>query len=180
MEGGATHVTTKVVGTPGYLDPEYVFPMIGLWKSHFKKYFSNTFFFLPFRYYTSYKLTEKSDVYSFGIVILELITGRPVLVKTSEKSHIIQWVDSNINQADIYSIIDSKIKDDCNTNSVWKAVDIGMSCTARNPINRPTMSQVVTELKECLNLELNQRGHQIDSATTISSNFHSEMGPMAR
>ncbi|XP_022949482.1 LRR receptor-like serine/threonine-protein kinase IOS1 isoform X2 [Cucurbita moschata] len=153
MEGGATHVTTKVVGTPGYLDPEY---------------------------YTSYKLTEKSDVYSFGIVILELITGRPVLVKTSEKSHIIQWVDSNINQGDIYSIIDPKIKDDCNTNSVWKAVDIGMSCTARNPINRPTMSQVVTELKECLNLELNQRGHQIDSATTISSNFHSEMGPMAR
>ncbi|XP_022997843.1 LRR receptor-like serine/threonine-protein kinase IOS1 isoform X1 [Cucurbita maxima] len=153
MEGGATHVTTKVVGTPGYLDPEY---------------------------YTSYKLTEKSDVYSFGIVILELITGRPVLVKTSEKSHIIQWVDSNINQGDIYSIIDPKIKDDCNTNSVWKAVDIGMSCTARNPINRPTMSHVVTELKECLNLELNQRGHQIDSATTISSNFHSEMGPMAR
>ncbi|XP_022997845.1 LRR receptor-like serine/threonine-protein kinase IOS1 [Cucurbita maxima] len=152
-EGGATHVTTRVVGTPGYLDPEY---------------------------YSSYKLTEKSDVYSFGIVILELITGRPVLVKTSEKSHIIQWVDSNINQGDIYSIIDPNIKDDCNTNSVWKAVDIGMSCTARNPINRLTMSQVVSELKECLNLELNQSGKQIDSITTISSTFHFEMGPMAR
>ncbi|XP_023524888.1 probable LRR receptor-like serine/threonine-protein kinase At1g51810 [Cucurbita pepo subsp. pepo] len=153
MEGGATHVTTKVVGTPGYLDPEY---------------------------YTSYKLTEKSDVYSFGIVILELITGRPVLVKISEKSHIIQWVDSNITQGDIYSIIDFNIKEDCCTNSVWKAVDIGMSCTARNPINRPTMSQVVNELKECLSLELNQRDHQTDSATTISSTIHSEMGPVAR
>ena len=103
-----------------------------------------------------------------------------MLVKTSEKSHIIQWVDSNINQGDIYSIIDPNIKDDCNTNSVWKAVDIGMSCTARNPINRLTMSQVISELKECLNLELNQRDQQIDSITAISSTFHYEMGPMAR
>ncbi|XP_038890017.1 LRR receptor-like serine/threonine-protein kinase IOS1 [Benincasa hispida] len=154
IEGGATHVTTKVVGTPGYLDPEY---------------------------YTSYKLTEKSDVYSFGIVILELVTGRPVLVKTSDKSHIIQWVDYNINQGDIYTIIDPKIKDECNTNSVWKAVDIGMSCTAINPISRPAMSQVVSELKECLNLEFNHRApHQMDSTTSISSTFHSELGPVAR
>ncbi|KGN59852.1 probable LRR receptor-like serine/threonine-protein kinase At1g51810 [Cucumis sativus] len=153
LEGGATHVTTKVVGTPGYLDPEY---------------------------YTTYKLTEKSDVYSFGIVILELVTGRPVLVKTSEKSHIIQWVDSNINQGDIYSIIDPKIKGECNTNSVWKAVEVGMSCTAINPMNRPTMSQVVSELKECLNLELNHRAPQMDSTTSISSTFHSELGPVAR
>lgn len=139
-----------------------------------------TFQFLVFRYYTSYRLTEKSDVYSFGIVILELITARPVLVKSSEKSHIIQWVDSNLNQGDIYSIADPKIKEDCNINSVWKAVDIGMSCTAYDSANRPTMSQVVSELKECLNLELNHRGHQIDSATSISSTFHSELGPMAR
>ncbi|KAM0848441.1 hypothetical protein ACQ4PT_054382 [Festuca glaucescens] len=46
-----THVSTRVVGTTGYLAPEYV--VLG-------------------------QLTKKADVYSFGVLVLEIISGRRV------------------------------------------------------------------------------------------------------
>jgi serine/threonine protein kinase len=61
-----THITTQPAGTLGYLDPEY---------------------------YNTARLSEKSDVYSFGVVLLELITGQPPAISTSdtESIHIAQW-----------------------------------------------------------------------------------------
>ncbi|KAE7999157.1 hypothetical protein FH972_003624 [Carpinus fangiana] len=130
-----THVSTVVAGTPGYLDPEY---------------------------YISNWLTGKSDVYSFGVVLLEIITGRPALEGSREKTHIIQWVSFLLDKGDIKNIVDTRLSRNFNINSAWKVVEIAMACVSPTSAKRPTMSQVVVELKECLAIELARtvEGHE--------------------
>lgn len=64
-----THISTKVKGTAGYLDPEYL---------------------------RTYQLTPKSDVFSFGILLIEIISGRrPVDLKRNADERItVRWVSS--------------------------------------------------------------------------------------
>ncbi|KAL1806073.1 hypothetical protein ACET3Z_029141 [Daucus carota] len=126
FEAGS-HITTVVAGTPSYLDPEY---------------------------YRSNRLTEKSDVYSFGIVLLEIITGRPAIGIDEEREHIVQWVRSRVEEGNIKVVVDSRIRENVDVNSVWKAVEIAMSCVSIASDNRPPMNFVVTHLKESLSTEL--------------------------
>ncbi|KAL0010247.1 hypothetical protein SO802_005355 [Lithocarpus litseifolius] len=123
-----SHVSTNPAGTLGYLDPESQ---------------------------TSGNLNKKSDVYSFGIVLFELITGRPAIMRGREKNtHILDWVYPIIKRGDIGSVVDPRLQGEFYTNSAWKAVEIAMSCIPSPAILRPDMSQVLVELKECLDLEI--------------------------
>ncbi|RZR87810.1 hypothetical protein BHM03_00015269 [Ensete ventricosum] len=55
-------------------------------------------------------------------------------------------------------------------NSVLKAAEIAKMCTLPTSIERPTMSEVVMQLKECLALELSSGTTQIHDTSEISTN----------
>ncbi|KAK1684508.1 hypothetical protein QYE76_045356 [Lolium multiflorum] len=126
---GDTHVSTvRVVGTPGYLAPEYA---------------------------TAWELTEKSDVYSFGVVLLEVITGQPPFVQIPEAqpTHVTKWVQQRLSSGDIEGVVDARMQGEYDVNSVWKVADLALECTARTPEQRPTMTRVMAHLLEYLELE---------------------------
>ncbi|MQM03190.1 hypothetical protein Taro_035962 [Colocasia esculenta] len=93
-------------------------------------------------YQLTSQLNEKSDVYSFGVVLLELITGKPPVFGVTEKIHIASWVHQTVLESgDIGRITDPNLR-------------VAISCASASPAQRPTMSQVVTQLKECQNLSV--------------------------
>ncbi|XP_020220842.1 probable LRR receptor-like serine/threonine-protein kinase At4g29180 isoform X2 [Cajanus cajan] len=119
---------SAVMGTTGYLDPEY---------------------------YKLGTLNEKSDIYSFGIVLLELITGRPAILKSlgNPLMHILEWIRSELEGGDLSRILDPRLQGKFDTSSGWKALGIAMACSASTSNQRPTMNVVLAELKQCLKLE---------------------------
>ncbi|CAN6352062.1 unnamed protein product [Urochloa humidicola] len=138
-----THVTTQPAGTLGYLDPEY---------------------------YNTSQLSEKSDVYSFGVVLLELITGQPssVPVSNTESIHVAQWVRQKLSEGDITSIADPRMGGEYDVNSVWKVTELALQCKEQPSRKRPTMIDIVLELKECLELE-NSHALSYDSSSVPST-----------
>ncbi|XP_023521500.1 probable LRR receptor-like serine/threonine-protein kinase At1g51880 [Cucurbita pepo subsp. pepo] len=119
-----SRLLTRLAGTPGYLDPIT---------------------------HTHGNVNKQSDVYSFGIIMLELITGQPAVTKSSQGNfYLLNWVESVIRTGDIEHIVDSKLGGDFDKNSAWKIIELAMSCTQPNAVQRPDMSHVLEELKECL------------------------------
>ncbi|XP_054783745.1 probable LRR receptor-like serine/threonine-protein kinase At4g29180 [Prosopis cineraria] len=160
-----SHISTIPAGTLGYLDPEFR---------------------------GSGKLNRRSDVYSFGIILLELITGQPAMREESlgVKIPLVDWVNPKINNGDIESILDPRLQGQYNRSTAWKLVEIAMFCTQPIAIQRPDISEVLTELKDCLSLEIthersesSMRRSSHNSLDTSSLNpfqIDSSSGPHAR
>ncbi|XP_042459747.1 putative leucine-rich repeat receptor-like serine/threonine-protein kinase At2g19230 isoform X1 [Zingiber officinale] len=139
-------ISTVVMGTPGYLDPEY---------------------------YNTSQLSEKSDVYSFGVVLLELITGLPPIVPGAENVRLVQWVLQRLAKGNIEDIVDPRLEGEYDINYVWKCANIALKCTAERSQQRPNMTEVVMQLKESLELE-NSHDSTVNTFTH-SENPYSEV-----
>ncbi|CAN7110839.1 unnamed protein product [Brassica rapa subsp. narinosa] len=155
-----SRVSTVVAGTLGYLDPEY---------------------------YLTSELSEKSDIYSFGILLLEIITNQRVIDQTRKKPNIAEWVTYVIKKGDTSKIVDPKLQGNYEPRSVWRALEVAMSCANPSSAKRPNMSQVIIKLKECLESEnarinTNQDTNSPHSSVElrVTATFDSDMYPKAR
>ncbi|KAK4750885.1 hypothetical protein SAY87_004367 [Trapa incisa] len=124
----ATHVTTVVKGTAGYLDPEY---------------------------YSTQQLTEKSDVYSFGVVLLELICGREPLSHTGtpDSFNLVLWAKPYL-QAGAFEIVDERLKGCFDVESMQRTAMVAVRSVERDASQRPTIAEVLSELKEAYGIQL--------------------------
>jgi hypothetical protein len=126
------------------------------------------------------RLTETSDVYSFGVVLLEAATGEAPLVPS--RGHIVQRVKQSVaTTGDIGAVADPRLGGAYDVSSMWKVVDTAMACVAEAGAGRPTMAEVVMQLRDSLALE-EACGNDDRSfpAASDSSALMSGFGPLAR
>ncbi|TXG46272.1 hypothetical protein EZV62_028235 [Acer yangbiense] len=94
-----------------------------------------------------------------------------MFLSEDENVHITQWVIDMLGNGDITNIVDPSLEGDFETNSAWKAVALALACASHVSSKRPTMNDVVTELKECLAMETarkkNDRGSEANSVREI-------------
>lgn len=70
-----------------------------------------------------------------------------------------------------------------NQSSLWRATGLAMDCVKLSAAKRPTMSDIVSELKECLAMEMEERSpvaRDSNSMEIMSVSLSSVMGPAAR
>ncbi|PRQ19308.1 putative protein kinase RLK-Pelle-DLSV family [Rosa chinensis] len=115
--------TRRIVGTYGYMAPEYA--MEGLY-------------------------SVKSDVFSFGILLLEILTGRKNILgfhPTNSAPTLLSFTWQLWNEGKVLELMDPMLKDSCNPNEFLRCIRIGLLCVQEDANNRPTMSSVVLMLK---------------------------------
>ncbi|XP_057804147.1 receptor like protein kinase S.2-like isoform X2 [Salvia miltiorrhiza] len=120
-----SHISTKVKGTFGYLDPNY---------------------------YTTGKLTKKSDTFSFGVVLLEVLCGRPAVDRGVGEDEwlLTKWARENISKGKTDQIVAPDLRGEISEDSLKAFVEVAERCLHDEPKERPTMAQVVLQLEGAL------------------------------
>ncbi|XP_054784064.1 G-type lectin S-receptor-like serine/threonine-protein kinase At4g03230 isoform X2 [Prosopis cineraria] len=114
--------TERVVGTYGYMAPEYAL---------------DGFFSI------------KSDVFSFGIVMLEIISGRKNtgFFQSKQASSLLGYAWRLWTENNLVDLMDRSLSESCNANQFIKCAQVSLLCVQDEPGDRPTMSQVLIMLE---------------------------------
>ncbi|PHU13119.1 G-type lectin S-receptor-like serine/threonine-protein kinase [Capsicum chinense] len=146
--------TNRVVGTRGYLSPEYASQ--GLY-------------------------SVKSDVFSFGILVLEIVSGKSNR-RFSHPDHYLNLLGHAwkiYKEGRSIELLDEHLSDTCSRSEVERSICVGLLCVQQCPEDRPSMSSVVFMLNnEGVLPQAKQPGFYIERNTKeveFSSNQHANV-----
>ncbi|ESW18020.1 hypothetical protein PHAVU_006G006700 [Phaseolus vulgaris] len=125
--GSSSLPTGRLVGTFGYMPPEYA--QYG-------------------------DVSPKVDVYAFGVVLYELISAKEAIVKTNDSAvdskGLVALFDGVFGQPDptedLCKLVDPRLGDNYPIDSVRKMAQLAKACTQDNPQLRPSMRSIVVAL----------------------------------
>ncbi|XP_060674881.1 G-type lectin S-receptor-like serine/threonine-protein kinase At1g67520 [Ziziphus jujuba] len=119
-ESGAN--TNRIVGTYGYMSPEYA--MTGLF-------------------------SEKSDVFSFGVMVLEILSGKKNtgFHQPNEFLNLLEFAWSLWKEGKFLELMDPVVSETCKQAGEFsRCVQVALLCVQENAADRPIMSEVVSML----------------------------------
>ncbi|XP_016439954.1 putative serine/threonine-protein kinase isoform X3 [Nicotiana tabacum] len=124
-----SHITTRVAGTLGYLSPEYAI---------------------------SGHLTRKSDVYSFGVLLLEIVSGCPVIAFDIERGEhfLVNKAWEMYNSGKLLELVDPVLNGEFCGDEAVRFLKIGLLCVQEIASLRPKMSAVIKMLSSSNYMEL--------------------------
>ncbi|PRQ29746.1 putative protein kinase RLK-Pelle-WAK family [Rosa chinensis] len=117
VSSGEAGIRTVVLGTIGYLDPEYL---------------------------QSNQLTEKSDVYSFGVLLAELLTSK---VAVSKDKFLASIFVASMEKDCLNQVLDDEIVNEGNIEMAKNVAKLARRCLRVKGEERPTMKEVAMELE---------------------------------
>ncbi|XP_042482848.1 probable serine/threonine-protein kinase At1g01540 [Macadamia integrifolia] len=117
-----SYVTTRVMGTFGYVAPEYA---------------------------STGMLNERSDVYSFGILIMEIISGRnPVdYNRPPGEVNLVEWLKTMVANRSAEGVLDPKIPEKPSSRALKRALLVALRCVDPDAQKRPKMGHVIHMLE---------------------------------
>ncbi|KQJ99818.1 probable serine/threonine-protein kinase At1g01540 [Brachypodium distachyon] len=117
-----SYVTTRVMGTFGYVAPEYA---------------------------GTGMLNETSDVYSFGILIMEIICGRvPVdYNRPPAEVNLVDWLKTMVSTRNSEGVVDPKMPQKPTSRAVKKALLVALRCVDPDASKRPNIGHIIHMLE---------------------------------
>ncbi|AEE82206.1 putative protein kinase RLK-Pelle-RLCK-V family [Arabidopsis thaliana] len=117
-----SYVTTRVMGTFGYVAPEYA---------------------------STGMLNERSDVYSFGVLVMEIISGRsPVdYSRAPGEVNLVEWLKRLVTNRDAEGVLDPRMVDKPSLRSLKRTLLVALRCVDPNAQKRPKMGHIIHMLE---------------------------------